>query len=230
MSIPTSPRAAPWRELRLGRDVLRAVRSARPRPQRAARGQHVLVIPGFGTNDTAMALLHRDLQARGFHTHPWNLGINWGPAPGVLRKLGARLRAIARTSGGRVHLVGWSMGGLLARTVAGRMAHLVGRVVSLGSPLSGNPDCSWLAGAVRRCAHNALRPRDLRRLLAESARMPVASIYSRNDGVVHWEASTQAPGVIESIEVSASHLGMVVNPDVFDAVARSLVSRTARAA
>lgn len=222
-------RAAPWREFRIARDVLQAVRSAAPRRVRRAKGQPVLIVPGFGTGDAAMRLLHRDLRARGFVTHGWDLGVNLGPAPDVLRKLGARLRRIARESGQRVHLVGWSMGGVLARAVAGRMAHLVGRVVALGAPLSGDPACSWLSAVVARCSASPLRHRRVRRLLAQSATMPVASIYSRNDGVVHWQASTGAAGDITPIEVDVSHLGMVVNPLVFDAVARALVPPGRRA-
>jgi hypothetical protein len=216
-------RAAPWRELRLGQDLLQAMRAASPRGLRAARGEHVLIIPGFGTNDAVMGLLHRNLRARGFSTHRWNQGVNLGPAPGVLRQLGARVRHLARDTGRPVHIVGWSMGGVLARAVASRMRHLVGRVVALGSPLSGDPDCSWLSAIVARCSGDSLTHRRVRRMLSESASVPVSAIFSRHDGVVHWQASANARGDIVPIEVETSHVGMIVNPEVFDAVAQALI-------
>lgn len=221
--------ADPRDELRLGLDLWQALWAKPPRPLKRARGEHVLVVPGFGTNDTAMALMHRRLQAQGFITHRWNLGVNLGPTAHVLRELAKRVRAVAKESGRPVHLVGWSMGGSLARAVARRVRPWVGRVVTLGSPLSGDPACSWLSALVARCSRTPMRHRRLQRLLAQSADVPVASIFSRNDGVVHWQASASAAGSVEPIEVQASHIGMVVNPDVVDAVARALVRRPASA-
>lgn len=221
----TSECADPRREFRLGQDLWDAWRASPPRKTRAAAGKHVLVIPGFGTNDSAMRFLHRDLRTRGFITHRWKLGLNLGPTKTVMSALSRRVRDISKTTGQPVHLVGWSMGGVLARSVAPRVQGLVGRVVTLGSPLSGDPSCSWLSGLVARCAGMPMHHRLLRRWISAAALVPVISIYSRNDGIVHWQASTCVRGEVARIEVEASHLGMVVSPRVFDAVASALTRR-----
>lgn len=222
-----TPQAEPWREIRLVADVIAALRGQAPAALPRARGQHVLVVPGFGTGDVAMGRLHRYLRSCGFVTHAWRLGVNLGPTAHATRQLTARLRQLSRKYGCPIHLVGWSMGGVLARSAAARARSVAGRVVTLGSPLSGDPTCSWLSSVVARCAGVPLHHRRVRRLLAQGAAVPVHAVHSRQDGVVHWRASAEGRGDIAAIEVQASHLGVVVNPEVFAAVAKALVRRSA---
>jgi hypothetical protein len=186
----------------------------------AARGP-VLVIPGLLATDASTWPLRRRLADRGFDVYPWELGVNRGPRPGVLRRLAARVRSIARAQGKPVQLVGWSLGGVLARVIANRTRAYVSRVVTLGSPLSGDPACSRLA-PVFRAACGAIDARRLRRLLRESKTVPVTSICSRIDGVVAWEASAEAGECGKVIAVESTHLGLVVNPQVLDVVADEL--------
>lgn len=221
MSSTTLPCATPWNELRLGTDLIASAFQRGDETATVGNDEPVLVLPGFGTTDSAMRLLHRHLRDRGFRTYRWQLGVNLGPSVPVMRALARRVRTLARRHGRPVHLVGWSMGGILARAVAGRCRREVGRVVSLGSPLSGDPACSWLSSVVSRCMRS-LNPRWVRKLLAQSASVPVTSIYSRRDGVVHWHASVHASGKVDPIEVDATHLGLVVDRKVFDKVVAAL--------
>lgn len=207
-----------WRELHILPALVRAVRPAAPQP-RARSAAPVLIVPGFGVGDAAMALLHRSLRSQGFRTYGWQLGVNRGPRLGTLRALRARLRSIAQRHGQRVHVVGWSLGGLLARVVAARASDCVGHVVTLGTPLSADPGCSWLSGVVRRAVGHPRFETLVRRLLRESARAPVTSLFSRNDGVVHWRASVDGPGEVKAVEVDTTHLGLVADPRVFAKVA-----------
>jgi hypothetical protein len=181
----------------------------------------VLVIPGLLATDATTWPLRRRLAERGFHVYPWELGVNRGPRPGVLRQLAHRVRKIAREHGAPVQLVGWSLGGVLARVIANRTRAYVSRVVTLGSPLSGDPSCSRL-GPVFRAACGKLDPRRVRRLLRESKTVPVTSICSRSDGVVAWEASAEVGADGKVIAVESTHLGLVVNPEVLQVVAEEL--------
>jgi hypothetical protein len=53
--------------------------------------------------------------------------------------------------------------------------------------------------------------------------VPTSSVYSKSDGVVCWRGCIQKKAALaESIEVSASHLGMVTHPDVLRIVADRL--------
>lgn len=196
-------------------------------PRRAAneRGD-VLVVPGFATTDTSTWLLRRRLEQDGWRVHAWGLGCNRGPRGRVVARLAQRVRRIARESGRPVHLVGWSLGGVLARIVAGRAPASVGRVVALGSPLSGERACSRLTPLVELACGRSLRDRHVRRALRHAARVPVVSIYSRSDGVVAWRASA-VPGCT-AIEVDCSHLGLVLKPEVLDQVAIALRAPGAR--
>ena len=187
---------------------------------RAARP--VLVIPGFFASDTHTWALRKHLADCGFCVYPWELGTNRGPRGDTLRQLANRVRTIAREHGEPVQLVGWSLGGLLARVAANRLRAHVSRVITLGSPLSGDPQCSRLSSLFERACGRRLADRGLRRLLRESRTVPVTSIFSRSDGVVAWQASAQLQGPCTCIEVDSSHIGMVVNPQVLDLVANQL--------
>ena len=55
---------------------------------------------------------------------------------------------------------------------------------------------------------------------------PVTAIYSRNDGVVHWQACVDPDPNTVNIEVTSSHLGLGIDPDVWCIVASTLGSRT----
>jgi extradiol dioxygenase family protein len=54
--------------------------------------------------------------------------------------------------------------------------------------------------------------------------VPTTVVYSKTDGVVHWESCIDRSGArtVENIEVMASHVGMGVNTDVFRVVAERL--------
>ena len=182
-----------------------------------ARGT-VLVIPGFGATDASTWALRHRLGLEGYNVHAWALGRNTGPRGDTLARLARRVREIARDAREPVHLVGWSLGGVLARVAAARAPGCVARVVTLGSPLSGDPRCSRFSRLLEIACGRTLRSRHVRDMLRCAAGVPVVSIYSKSDGVVDWRASARAPGVCRAIEVESSHLGLVVKPAVLDRI------------
>ena len=99
-------------------------------------GHPVLVLPGFIASDTSTAVLRRYLAKLGYDAHAWELGRNLGPraigAEG--EKLIARLRAIHDATGEKVSIVGWSLGGIMARIIARRAPDAVRQVITLGHP------------------------------------------------------------------------------------------------
>jgi pimeloyl-ACP methyl ester carboxylesterase len=226
--IPVEPASPPWWLLVLeGRAVFEwgAWWLSRPWFQHAPRGKThpVLVLPGLIAGDPSTWPLRRFLGALGYPAMPWEEGINRGPQPGLQERLLARIEALADAHGEQVSLIGWSLGGLMARALAWQRTDLVRMVIALGSPLSAVPR-QTNAAAVFRLA-SGLDPEDpaLHALLGGHPPVPLTSILSRSDGVVHWRASLAPEGDrCESIEVPASHLGLGVNPLALYAIADRL--------
>src|SRR5258708_7395029 len=56
------------------------------------------------------------------------------------------------------------------------------------------------------------------------ADVPTTHIYSRADGVVHWESCIDLSGAptVENVEVMGSHVGMGLNVDVYRLIADRL--------
>ena len=51
---------------------------------------------------------------------------------------------------------------------------------------------------------------------------PVTAIHSRRDGVVAWEACVDPDPNAVNVEVTSSHFGLGLDPDVLGVVARTL--------
>jgi pimeloyl-ACP methyl ester carboxylesterase len=186
-------------------------------------GHPVLVLPGLIASDTSTWPLRRFLEQRGYAAYPWELGANVGPRDGVVRRLVDRVRRIERDHGRRLSLIGWSLGGTMARALAVRMPDKVRTVITLGSPLGGHPrgTNAWrlfeLVSGLR-----ADDPR-LTRVMERQPPVPHTSILSKSDGIVNWRMSL-APALeqTENIEVTASHFGLGVHAAVLWAIADRL--------
>jgi pimeloyl-ACP methyl ester carboxylesterase len=178
----------------------------------------VLVLPGLLTGDPATLLLRNVLRALGHNVSGWSLGTNRGSTGRVVRELRSRLDELHRTSGRRVSLVGWSLGGLYAQELARATPGQVRGIVTLGSPVvRGAP---WLRNASRildRTTHLPAGTGTLPRPWAERGplRVPATSVYSRADGIVHWSwCRYESRPRRENVEVRGSHLGLAHNPAV----------------
>ena len=84
------------------------------------------MLPGFTASDESTALLRGYVRARNFDARPWGLGRNRGPrAIGRQGVLDGLLESVFRDAGRKVSLVGWSLGGVYARTLANTRSHEV---------------------------------------------------------------------------------------------------------
>ena len=192
--------------------------------QPRGQGEPVLVFPGFGGGDGSTALLRRYLRFLGYSVTGWGLGTNRGDVPRLLESLVESVAESARVAGQPVRLLGWSLGGYLAREVARDLPDSVDRVITLGSPVVGGPRYTVtapiyrLTGADFDAIDAAIRERERVPL-----RVPVTAVYSKRDGIVSWEACIdRVSDCVEHIEVNASHLGMGANPEVMKLVAQKI--------
>jgi pimeloyl-ACP methyl ester carboxylesterase len=139
-----------------------------------------------------------------------------------------------------VQVVGHSLGGMLARGVAVRRPDLVSGIVTLGSPMMA-PGAHHLALTASVDLLVRLSRAGLPGLMSEEcvggacarqsfdeSREPLAddvaftAIYSKRDGIVDWRACVDP--IALPVEVTASHIGMAVDPRVIDLVSAALAA------
>jgi pimeloyl-ACP methyl ester carboxylesterase len=188
-------------------------------------GEPVMVVPGVFTDDSWTRHLRAFLTDIGYRAVGWGLGRNRGNVPKLIPQVGEVVERFADARGSPVRMVGWSLGGYLAREAARDRPHCVERVVTLGAPIVGGPSYTASApGYVRRGYDlDEIKAAVLERE-ETPIRVPVFAVYSRSDGVVQWQScidTFQNPRV-EHHEVEASHLGLVSSPRVFRLVAELL--------
>ena len=191
-------------------------------------GHPVMVLPGFTASDISTTALRRHIRRWGYEAHRWELGRNLGPkaiGPEGERLL-ERLEAIHARTGRKVSLVGWSLGGVMARMVARQAPDAVRQVISLGSPFTGSPRATNVWRAYELMTGQLVDEKRTRAQLAEGATpppVPSTAIWSREDGVVAWQNCVEPAGKLsDNIEVHGSHCGLGVNPAVLYAVADRL--------
>ena len=195
--------------------------------QPRGRGEPVMVLPGYGADDGSTAVLQGYLRWLGYRAEGWGLGRNNGAVSRLLPLAVERVGEMADAAGAPVALVGWSLGGYVAREVARDLPEHVARVITLGTPVVGGPKYTAVASAYRRrgvdldAVERAVRERARRPI-----RRPITAIFSRNDQIVSWQAcvDTSSPEV-EHVEVDATHVGLGFSADVFQIVAKRLARR-----
>ena len=184
-------------------------------------GHRVLVLPGLMADDRSTLGLRQVLRSRGYRAHGWRLGPNIGPTMRIQEGLIRRLTQLSAAGQEPVSIVGWSLGGMLARELARRHPACVRSVITLGSPFRLNPredpdatHAGRIFYAFRRW-HTEFLESPSGEHHRSPLQMPATSIYSRVDGVVPWQACLDLPGPLrENIEVAASHLGLGLHPEV----------------
>jgi len=126
-----------------------------------------------------------------------------------------------------VIIIGYSLGGAVARYLASKHSDKVKYIITIGSPSlttdkidpfiynlfrKFNPDC------IEKCGCEFVN-----RLTARSS-IPEMLIYSKEDGVVHWSDSILNVPSENCREVSGNHGELAVSPEVYRLIASRLRS------
>ena len=210
-----------------------SMRLAMPLLKRAPQGDGhpVMLIPGFLSGESTMHPLRNYLRHLGYDAHTWRLGANFGfmTVDSDFRNVDERFLALYEATGQRqISLVGWSLGGVVARECARRHADKVRQVISLASPFNGDPFDVRSFDILRRLGGLWGNKESARSMLQEilgplPEDLPGTALFSRTDALVPVENARELPGPLtDNIEVYASHLGIAVNPSVLYAIADRL--------
>jgi pimeloyl-ACP methyl ester carboxylesterase len=198
-------------------------------------GSPVVLVPGFLGTDSYLLELYGWLGRIGYRPYLSQIGRN----AECLDIMGARLlQTIEQAYAGalrKVHVIGHSLGGALARSVAARRPDRIASVIALAAPFRGlrsaHPMALSAADRVRtrivREQSHQVRPgcytgscmcdtvSVLRARL--SAAIPQTAVYTKADGIVDWRVCVNDdPGT--DVEVLGTHTGMAVNPMVYQVI------------
>jgi pimeloyl-ACP methyl ester carboxylesterase len=203
-------------------------------------GRPVVLLPGFGGGDQTLVVLAAWLARIGYRPHTCGFVANLGCSDRALDRVERRLQRLYDDHGRRVALIGHSRGGHYVRAAAHRRPELISHAISIGAGLRQMLATSYptqlAAGAARRVALRSGRARSPRCLTEGCdcafaadflAPFPVdqvrlTSIYSRNDGVVRWQAAVVP--YADCVEVTGSHVGLIFNRKAYRAIATALAA------
>ncbi len=230
-------RPAIWHTLIEGRTLLEFSASTLGLPLllRAPKGERhtVMVLPGFLASDFSTKALRQFLKLKGYHAVGWGLGRNLGQHivrhPRLVSKaLLEKVLHYYQEQGEPISLIGWSLGGILAREIARLMPEQIRCVITLGSPFQDPEKAAPMAAKIFKALNKERMGGDfsIPSHLNDPLEVPSTAIYSRTDGIAHWLSckhhNEDMEHRSENIEVRASHLGYGHHPAVLWAIAARL--------
>ena len=188
-------------------------------------GRKIVLLPGFTSPELAMQPLASYLKFLGYDAATWGLGINGGDVDGLTEEFGIGVERMARADCAPVTLIGWSLGGVIARETARLFPNSVREIITMGSPLIGGPKYTSVGAIYARlnqldmdAFEEEIHERNLLGLT-----QPITAIYSKSDGVVGWKAAIDVYNdQTNHIEVRSTHFGLGVNSKVWRIVADTL--------
>jgi triacylglycerol lipase len=202
-------------------------------------GSAVVLIPAFLCPDAYLTPLHQWLARIGYRPFFSGIGFN-AECPNLLirHQLNQTIEKALATSGRKVHLIGHSLGGIIARALAAQRPADVASVITLGAPFRGtvaHPSILRAAEMVRRrilAKHGMGVLPDCYTghctcdfLESLSCTMPASvaetAVYTEVDGIVDWHYCTTGRPEAD-FRVSGTHIGLAFNPSVYSIIAARL--------
>ena len=197
------------------------------KPSKLGDGHPVLVLPGFMASDKSTRFLRKFLEKHNYTPIAWELGRNRGEVE-TLDLLFLKLEEIYKNHGRKISIIGWSLGGVIARQLAKGKPHLIRQVITLGAPfrnLTAPNNASWLYNLISGGKRVVDLDSALLNDIPKPAPVPTTAIYSKEDGVVAWEACMEEneTAIHQNIQVRGSHFGLGVNTAVLKIIADRLL-------
>lgn len=214
-------------------------------------GAAVVLVPGFLGHDIYLTELYLWLWRMGYKPYMSRIG-HHADCPNVLiQHLLRTIRKAHRKTGKPVHLVGHSLGGVLSLGAAAMAPDLVGKVITMGSPIRGpkvHPFILRQASLVRQRIQRNRSARAKGKAVDRDCftyhcacgfschtrdhvpdGLPHRAIFSRTDGIVNWEMCI-TDHAAQNAEVHGTHCGMAWNAEVYREIAQTLAPAKAKRA
>jgi len=186
-------------------------------------GRTAVVLPGWRAPESSTLPMRAYLNKLGHDAQSWGLGVNLGDVEATRDRMVPRIEALAESTGRAVNLLGWSLGGVVAREIARTVPDSVHRVVTYGSPILGGP--THTIGAANFGADECERITELQEHLdlIDPIRTPITAAFTRNDNIVDWRACIDRSSLdVTMVEVQSTHVGLGIDPDVWLVAAHAL--------
>jgi len=202
-------------------------------------GSGVVLIPAFLCPDHYLFPLHKWLGRIGYEAFFSGISLN-AECPNLLiqRCLNETMEKALAKTGRRIHLIGHSLGGVIARSIAGQRPKDIASVITLGAPFRGTVAHSSILRAAEAVRLRILKKRgtgvlpacytghctcDFVDHLQRSVPPSVleTAVYTPDDGVVDWRyCKTDNPEA--DFPVSGTHIGLAFNSSVYTIIANRL--------
>lgn len=185
----------------------------------AAHPRTVMLLPGFGAHPIRMRYMARHLEKAGHRVKRWGQGFNLGVSSERFALLEERLRQLHERSGEPIVLVGWSLGGVMAREIAKLHPDKVGKVITMGSPFSGSPRANNAWRAYQAIAGHRVDQPPIDASPAVKPPVETVAIWSPRDGIVHPRCACGRPEERDrAVALRCTHMGFIRSAEAIHAV------------
>jgi triacylglycerol lipase len=202
-------------------------------------GSAVVLLPAFLCPDAYLAPLHQWLARIGYNPFFSGIGFNTDcPNLLITRQLNDTIEKALTKSGRKIHLIGHSLGGIIARAIAAQRPADIASVITLGAPFRGTVAHHSILTAAEMVRRRILSKHggdvlphcytghctcDFLDSLRHSMPASVAetAIYSESDGVVDWRYCKTDRSDAD-FRVSGTHIGLAFNPSAYSVIAERL--------
>jgi pimeloyl-ACP methyl ester carboxylesterase len=205
-------------------------------------GSAVIMIPGFMHGDVYLVFMYAWLKRLGYRPYYSGIDLN-AECPDLLIKhhLNELVHQAREESGRKVHLIGHSLGGVIARSLATQRPAAIASIITLGSPFPGvvlhgrilretevvrRFIQSQHGGTVRAECYTELCKCDFMRSLRRGipSRLSQTAIFTKNDGLIDWRSCRTGDREID-VEVGGTHAGLAFNTNAYATIACRLAGR-----
>jgi pimeloyl-ACP methyl ester carboxylesterase len=200
-------------------------------------GSAVIVIPGFMGTDFYLQEIYYWLRRIGYRSYMSRIGWNAECINTLVDRLSETISKAHSQTGRQVHLIGHSLGGVIARSAAAQWPEKTSSVITLGSPFRGIRSHPLVLAAGERVRERIRRQGGSLQpdcytgycgcdaVVAVQNGLPKSvlqtAIYTRTDGVVDWRVCV-TDDHSTNFEVTGTHVGLVFNASVYGLIAKRL--------